>query len=339
MKALQIVEPRRTRVIDIPRPECGAGELLLKVRKIGMCGSDLSTYGGKNALVEYPRIPGHEIAATIAECGAGVPTELAPGTDVTVLPYTSCGICSACRRGRFNACRSNETLGVQRDGALTEYFVLPWQKVIEPAGLGLDDLVLVEPLTVGFHAVQRAEVTDSDIVGVFGAGMVGLGAVARAALRGATVVAIDVDDAKLEIAGAFGARFLINSRTQDLHERLAELTGGHGADVMVEAVGNPATYRAAVEEVAFAGRLACIGYAARDAELPTRLFVQKELDIRGSRNATPQDFASVVRVLARKALPVSRVVSRRVSIEDAGSALRDWAADPPRFTKIVVEVS
>lgn len=339
MKALQIVEPGSTRIIDISKPSCGDGEVLLKIRLIGMCGSDLSSYLGKNKLLEYPRIPGHEISATVVECGAGVPADLEPGLDVTVLPYTNCGACSSCLRGRYNACRYNQTLGVQRDGALTEYIVVPWQKIIRPEGLRADELVFVEPLTVGFHAIDRAAVNDSDTVLVFGCGMIGLGAIARAVLRGARVIAADVDDAKLETAAAFGAREVINSRTADLHARLAKLTGAHGPDVVVEAVGNPVTYRAAIEEVAFAGRVACIGYAAEDAPLATRLIVQKELDVRGSRNATALDFSSVVRFLGRRTLPVERVVSRRVPLDQAGEALRDWAADPPGFTKIVVEVS
>ncbi len=339
MKALQIVEPKSTRIIDISKPSCGEGEVLLKIGLIGMCGSDLSSYLGKNALLEYPRIPGHEIAATIAECGPGVPDELRPGLAVTVLPYTNCGACSSCLRGRYNCCRYNQTLGVQRDGALTEYIVVPWRKIIRPQGLRTAELVFVEPLTVGFHAADRASVTDSDAVLVLGCGMIGLGAIARASLRGARVIAADVDEAKLETAAAFGAREVINSRATDLHTRLTELTAGHGPDVVVEAVGNPVTYRTAIEEVAFAGRIACIGYAAEDAPIATRLIVQKELDVRGSRNATELDFSSVVRFLGRRTLPVERVVSRRVALDQAGDALRDWAADPPSFTKIIVEVS
>lgn len=339
MKALQIVEPKRTNVVDIPPPTCGPGEVLLKIGLVGMCGSDLSTYGGKNALVSFPRIPGHEIAATITERGAGVPESIGLGEEVTVLPYTSCGTCSSCLRGRTNACRYNQTLGVQRDGAMTEYIALPWQKVVHSEGLRLGELVFVEPLTVGFHAVDRSAVTDCDVVLVLGCGMIGLGAVVRASLRGARVVAADVDDAKLETARTFGAQFTVNSRARNLHEDLRAITSGHGPDVVIEAVGSPATYRSAIEEVAFAGRVTCIGYAAEDAQLTTRLFVQKELDIRGSRNATAMDFAGVVRFLGRRTLPIGQVVSRRVPLAEAGGALRDWAANPPAFTKIIVEVS
>ena len=339
MKALQIIEPKNTRIIDIPKPAHGADDVLLEIRTIGMCGSDLSSFLGKNRLLEYPRIPGHEIAATIVDRGVGVPADFAIGTNVTVVPYTSCGVCSSCRRGRPNACRNNQTLGVQRDGALTEYLAVPWQKIVLPAGLTLRELVFVEPLTVGFHAVDRSEVRDDDTVLVFGCGMIGIGAIVRANLRGARVIAADIDDAKLDVGAAFGAHEVINSRKADLHSELLRLTEGHGPDVVVEAVGSPATYRAAIEEVAFAGRVTGIGYAADDTPVPTRLIVQKELDVRGSRNATAQDFRAVVRLLGKRSLPLDRVVSRTVSVEDAGAALGDWAANPPGFTKILVRVS
>ncbi len=339
MNAFQIVSPRVTRIVEIPQPTCGPGELLLQVRLIGMCGSDLSSYLGKNKLLEYPRIPGHEISATIIERGTGVPEVYACGTEVTVVPYTSCGVCPSCLRDRPNACRHNQTLGVQRDGALAEYLVVPWQKIILPEGLTREELVFVEPLTVGFHAVDRAQAQDNDTVLVIGCGMIGLGAIVRAGLRGARVIAADIDDVKLEIATDFGAQIVINTRNKDLHGGLLGVTDGNGPDVVIEAVGSPATYRAAIEEVAFSGRVTGIGYAADDTPVATRLIVQKELDVRGSRNATQQDFRAVVRFLGRKTLPLDRVVSRTVPLDGAGEALRDWAANPAGFTKILVELS
>ncbi|HUZ17477.1 MAG TPA: zinc-binding alcohol dehydrogenase family protein [Spirochaetia bacterium] len=339
MRAFQITEPKSTRIVDIKTPSLGSGDVLLKIRTIGMCGSDLSSYLGKNSLLTFPRIPGHEIAATIVERGSEVPESFNVGMNVTVVPYTSCGVCSSCLRGRTNACKNNETLGVQRDGALTEYITVPWQKVVPPEGLALEELVLVEPLTVGFHAVDRSQVRDDDTVLVIGCGMIGLGAIVRANLRGARVIATDIDDEKLAIAASFGAHVGINSRSVDLSRELDRVTDGHGPDVVIEAVGSPATYRTAVEVVAFTGRVTGIGYAAEDAPIPTRLIVQKELDLRGSRNATAQDFRAVVRFLGRRTLPLEQVISRRVPLEHSGEALRDWAADPPHFTKILVTVS
>ena len=196
MKAFYITEPGSTAIGELQQPRPEADEVLLKTRLIGMCGTDLSTFRGKNPLVSYPRIPGHEIAATIVEVGSSVPAEYQPGTNVTVYPNTHCGKCASCRRGRTNACKFNETLGVQRDGAMKSFFTAPWQKVYRAEGLSLEELSVVEPLAVGFHAAERGRVTAADVVAVIGCGMVGLGAMAAAAARRATVVAIDLDDTK-----------------------------------------------------------------------------------------------------------------------------------------------
>jgi threonine dehydrogenase-like Zn-dependent dehydrogenase len=287
----------------------------------------------------YPRIPGHEIAATVAEAGADVPNTIKTGMNVTVSPYTSCGNCGSCRRGRMNACQFNQTSGVQRDGALTEYIVVPWQKVYRSDTLTLRELALVEPLTVGFHASARGRVAGSDVVAVFGCGAIGLGAAAGSLFRGGAVIAIDIDDSKLDIGKKVGADQGINSRKENLHERLQELTEGYGPDVVIEAVGLPDTYRAAVEEVAYAGRVVYIGYAKESVEFDTARFVQKELDIHGSRNATSADFSDVISMLEGKRFPVDDVVTETVPFDQADTALRRWADNPGDVTKILVEVS
>ncbi len=188
MKALFITGPGQSELRSLPVPVPGPGEVLLRTRLVGMCGSDLNTFRGKNPMVTYPRIPGHEIAATIEATGSAVPPGLETGTNVTVSPYTSCGQCASCRRNRPNACQSNQTLGVQRDGAMANYFVAPWEKLYRAEGLSLRELSLVEPLSVGFHAAARGRITSTDTVLVFGCGTVGLGAISAAAFSGARVI-------------------------------------------------------------------------------------------------------------------------------------------------------
>lgn len=339
MKTLQIDGPGRFSFGDKPAPVPAAGEVLLRLRRLGWCGTDLSTFRGANPLVEYPRVPGHEIAATVEAVTPGVPPEIAVGREVTVMPYTTCGRCSSCRRGRPNACRHNRTLGVQQDGACTEFIAVPWEKIVlPPAGLGLRELALVEPLAVGFHAVSRGRVTKDDTVLVFGCGMIGLGAIAAAGLRrGATVIAVDIEDGKLALARQAGATHTINSRTENLHERLQALTDGHGPDVAIEAVGQPATFTACVDEIAFAGRVVYIGYAKAPVSYETKFFVMKELDVLGSRNALPEDFREVTAMLAEGRYPVAETITRTVSFAEGGQALADWAANPGAVTKIHVE--
>lgn len=337
MKAVKISEPGTVVVTDIQKPAVGEGEILLRVKQVGFCGSDLNTFLGRNPMVKMPVIPGHEIGAVVEETGKGVPEAYAEGMAVTVNPYTSCGKCASCRNGRVNACRDNETLGVQRNGSMTEYIVMPWQKVIPAEGLSTRECALIEPMSVGFHAVSRGCVTDSDTVMVIGCGMIGLGAIVRAALRGATVIAVDLDDEKLALAQQIGAAYVINSRAEDLHGRLQTITSGFGPDVVIEAVGSPATYVTAVDEVAFTGRVVCIGYAKSEVSFQTKYFVQKELDIRGSRNALPADFSAVIKYLRRGSCPVEQFITRVVSPEQAGAALREWSENPGKVFRILVE--
>ena len=338
MKALQISAPGNVETVELPVPEAGTGEVLLRMEYVGFCGSDLNTYRGANAMAKSPVIPGHEIGAVIEAVGAGVPDFLQAGMTVTVNPYTACGTCPSCRRGRPNACRSNQTLGVQRDGAMREYMAVPWEKVIPAGTLSTRDSALVEPMSVGFHAVSRGAVIDTDTVMVIGCGMVGLGAVVRAALRGATVIAADIDDEKLMIAKQMGAKYGLNTMAPDFREQLAQVTGGDGPDVVVEAVGSPATYRLAVDSVAFTGRVVCIGYSKSDVTFETRLFVQKELDIRGSRNAEPSDFRAVIRYMERGGCPAERLVSRVAGWSDAAEALAFWNQNPGKVFRILLKI-
>lgn len=334
MKALEITEAGASGYTEIATPEPKADELLLRVRTVGFCGSDLSTFQGRNPMVSYPRIPGHEVAATIEQIGDDIRGDWSVGQDVLVFPYTECGECSACKIGRINSCKYNQTMGVQRNGAMTEYIVVPEHKLMAAEGLSLNELALVEPLTVGFHAIARGEVTSEDTVLVFGAGAIGLGVIAGGAYRKARVIAVDIDDKKLEIAKKCGATDVINSMTESLHDRLQEMTDGHGPSVVVEAVGLPQTFRSAVEEVCFAGRVVYIGYAKAPVEYETKLFVMKELDIRGSRNALRTDFEDVVTMLQAGNFPIEDVVTHRGGIDQASELLAAWSQSPGDFTKI-----
>ncbi len=337
MKAIQIPAERQMAVVDIPGQEMQPNEVLLRLNYVGFCGSDLSTWLGKNPMVKMPVIPGHEVGAVIEKVGAEVPEGLKPGMVVTVNPYTNCGKCASCRNSRVNACQHNETLGVQRNGAMRELIALPWEKVI-PAGLLTPrTCALIEPMSVGFHAVSRAQVTDIDVVLVIGCGMVGMGAVVRSVQRGATVVAADIDDDKLALAKKMGASYTINTRTEDVHGRLLEMTSGFGPDVVIEAVGSTPTYQMAVDEVAFTGRVICIGYAKAEVSFETKYFVQKELDIRGSRNAQSSDFRAVIHYLERGTCPVDALISREVTPEEAPEAMQQWSEAPGKVFRILVK--
>lgn len=338
MRALQITAPGETCLIDLPHLHPGPNEVLLQVIRVGYCGSDLSTFRGLNPLVSYPRIPGHELAGHIVALGEGVSDRWKIGNKALVLPYTSCGKCSSCRQGRSNACRDNQTLGVQRDGGLVELIAVPEVKLMTSAKLDYHELAMVEPLTVGFHAVDRGRVTEGDSVLVLGCGAIGLGAIAGAAERGARVIAVDIADAKLDLAKQAGASEIIHSGEVDPGQALLGLTDGEGVRVVIEAIGLPQTFRLAVEWACFAGRIVYIGYAKAPVEYDTKYFVQKELDILGSRNATPKDFEAVIEMLENKRFPVEATLTRTVPLAGAGEALAAWAASPNLVTKIQISL-
>lgn len=338
MRAFVIDRPGETSLVDISEPAMGERDVLLRVRTVGFCGTDLSTFRGANPLVSYPRIPGHELGCTIEAIGASVPAGFDVGQNVLVHPYQNCGECSACRQQRPNACRDNQTLGVQREGGMTELLAVPFDKLYTSSKLSLREMALVEPLTIGYHAVMRGRVAAGDTVGVFGCGAIGVGVIAAAAGKGATVIAIDVADEKLALAKRVGAAHTINSSHQDLHPALQELTDRQGPQVMIEAVGLPATFRSAIEETAFAGRVVYIGYSKKPVEYDTRHFVQRELDVLGSRNALPEDFRAVIQYLESGRLPIDEVITKTVSLDDAGNALAEWDANPGAFCKIQVEL-
>ena len=337
MKAIQISGERQMEIVNIEEQQMQPNEVLLRLNYVGFCGSDLNTWLGKNTMAKMPVIPGHEVGAVIERVGAEVPEGLKPGMVVTANPYTNCGKCASCRNSRVNACQHNQTLGVQRDGAMRERIALPWEKVI-PAGLLTPrTCALIEPMSVGFHAVSRAQVTDIDVVLVIGCGMVGMGAVVRSIQRGATVVAADIDDEKLALAKKMGASYTINTKTENVHARLLEMTSGFGPDVVIEAVGSTPTYQMAVDEVAFTGRVICIGYAKAEVSFQTKYFVQKELDIRGSRNAQPSDFRAVIHYLEKGTCPVDALISRVVKPEEAPQAMQEWASKPGKVFRILVD--
>ena len=338
MKAIQISHSQTLNIIELENPQApGKGEVLLKMHYVGFCGSDINTFMGRNTMALNPVIPGHEIGAVIEAVGSDVPETLKPGMVVTCNPHTNCGNCASCRNRRVNAGQHNGTLGVQRNGAMKEYITLPWEKVIPAGSLTPKECALVEPMSVGFHAVNRAQVTDIDVVMVIGCGMVGMGAIVRAALRGATVIAADIDDEKLALAKKMGATYAVNTIKEDVHQRLQEMTDGFGPDVVIEAVGSVPTYQMAINEVAFTGRVACIGYAKSEVSLQTKYFVQKELDIRGSRNAQPADFRAVIHYLENNDCPIDELITKVIRPEEALDTMRWWSENPGKVFRILVQ--
>lgn len=338
MQALTISKVGECVFAPVDPMPLGPTQICIDVDFVGLCGSDLNTFSGLNPLVQLPRIPGHEISGTIAAMGAEVSTAFAVDNPALIIPYSTCGTCTSCRSGRVNACKFNETLGVQRDGGLREQIVVDADRVIVNHNLPKTHLALVEPLSVGFHAIERARVTDLDTVLVLGGGMIGLGAILGAQARGARVIVSEVAAEKHAALRALGVDKVIDPLRQDLSAELATLTGEDGPDVVVEAVGLPQTFRAAVDVVGFSGRVVYVGYAKAEVAYNTSLFNLKELDIMGSRNATRADFEDVIRFLEAQPEIAEPLISKRFPWQQADQALAYWADNRSDTFKILIDM-
>ena len=258
MKTVLIEKPGEIKITEAPIPVPGEKEALLKVRYCGICGADVASYTGNQPFTSYPRIPGHEFSAEIVEIGEN-PQGLKAGDVVTANPYFNCGSCYSCERGFVNCCTDNQTMGVQRDGSFSEYITMPVERLIPGMGLSAKELALIEPFSISYHALSRANIQPTDKVLVVGAGPIGLFALISAKMRGATVYVSDTLEGRLETALEYGADGVINVANKDLMEAMEEITGGKGFDVCVEACGLSQTLLNCIDAVCFAGSIILIG--------------------------------------------------------------------------------
>ena len=337
MKAISLLAPRTVDITDVLKPHIGPEDVSVQVHYVGLCGTDLHSYRGASMLITYPRIPGHEVSGTVVAKGERVPDSIAVGDRVMLSPYAHCGHCTACRVGRTNSCRFNQTLGVQRDGALTRILAAHHSDVFSSASLSFEELVLVEPMSVGYHATNRGRVTRMDCVLVIGCGTIGMGVVAAASRKGARVIAVDVDAAKLDRARLFGAYQTINAASEDVLGAVNSTTEGDGASVAIEAVGSPRTYRLAIDAVAYAGRVVFIGYAAEKACFDTTAFVRKEIDIMGSRNALGV-FPEVIAMMEQRQKPFEGLITKTYPFDETAQAFLDWDSEPGKVSKLLIDV-
>lgn len=337
MKAIVIPAPGEIEIREVPMPEVKEGEALLKVKTVGICGADVASFTGNQPFTTYPRIPGHEFSAEIVS----IPENdkgLKAGDIVTCNPYFNCGECYSCKRGFVNCCTDNQTMGVQRDGAFCEYISMPVERIYEGKGLSADELALIEPFSISGHAASRAEIKETDNVLIVGAGPIGLFALLAVKDKCKSVAVADILDNRLSLAKEYGAKAVINTRTENFADFTNDFTEGNGFDVCIEACGAPETFLACIENAAFAANIILIGNGKRETSFNHSILLKKELNVHGSRNALKEDFINNIELVASGKADVMKMVSGIYSMENALEAFKALSNNDGTLAKLLIRI-
>lgn len=338
MKSIVINNPGEVEIKEVCKPIPKEGEALLKVLYGGICGSDLGTYRGTFAYVTYPRTPGHEFSAEIIEIGEN-DKGLKKGMIVTCNPYFNCTECYSCERGLVNCCTTNQTMGVQREGAFAEYITMPVERIYDGQGLSAKTLAMIEPFCISYHGVSRANVKAGDKVLVMGAGTIGVLAAVAAKAMGAEVYISDVAKQKLQYAyKEFAlAGTILNEGQESFDRQVSEITNGNGFDVTIEAVGLPSTFQNCIDAAAFGGRVVLIGVGKKNLDFNFTLIQKKELNIFGSRNALKKDFLELIELVKTGKVDLDKIATNTYKMEDAPRAFEEFDKNAASMLKVLLE--
>lgn len=336
MRTIVCEQPGTLSLVTRAMPERGLGEVLLRIRRVGMCGTDYHIFRGTQPYLAYPRVMGHELAAEVVEGDEAGQFTL--GQIVCVMPYLSCGTCIACRRGKTNCCTKIEVLGVHRDGGLAEYLAVDARFVIDASGLTLDQAAMVEFLAIGRHAVERAAIQPGQRVLVTGAGPIGMAVTLFAVRAGAQVTILDGNAARARFCiDRLGAAAMI-TLDEDVPARIAALTGGDGFDAVFDATGSPAAIEAGFAYVAHGGNYLLVSIVAADIRFSDPEFHKREMTLMGSRNATIADFEAVIATIRAGAVPVDAMHTHSAPLVGLPDAIDNWMRPEAGVIKAIVEV-
>lgn len=337
MKILICTEPGLLQYKDILPPVLQAGHSIIKIRRIGICGTDLHAYKGTQPFFNYPRILGHELAGDLIEADGA--DGFVPGEALTFIPYFKCGKCIACRNDKPNCCVNIKVFGVHIDGGMQEYISIPSYSLIKSEGLGYEELALVEPLAIGAHGIRRANIKKDEFVLVIGAGPIGLGTMQFAAIAGAKVIALDINEKRLLFCKEkLKVDYIINAATENVFERLKEITTGDMPTVVIDATGSQKAINNALQYVAHGGRFVLIGLQKEDIIFSHPEFHKREATLMSSRNATREDFEHVIRGMKNGLVDPSTYITQRVKFDDLKEAFETWLYDPGSVIKAMAEM-
>jgi alcohol dehydrogenase len=341
MQALQLEKPHHWRLIDIAEPAAPApGEALLRVHRVGVCGTDISGYLGKMPFFSYPRIPGHELGVEVLAVGAGV-TNVRPGDRCAVEPYLTCQRCYACQRGHTNCCEHNQTLGVMCDGGLAERILLPARKLHPAPQLSLEQCALVETLAIGCHAVDRAAAKAGETVLIVGAGPIGLSALEFAKLSGARPIVMDISETRLAfVRTKMGVpdTLLARGDASDV-AALAALTDGRLADAVIDATGSHKSMVRSLEFATFAGRVVYVGITQQLLEFPhAPIMHRRELTLMASRNALTRDFPRIISLIGEGRIDTGPWITHHAKIAEVPAVFPSWLEPSAGVLKAIIHL-
>ncbi len=337
MKALTLDRPGQFRYTETDIPERKPGETLLKVKCVGVCGTDLHAYEGTQPFFSYPRVLGHELCAEVVEVDSE-DQGLRAGDLVTIEPLLNCGVCYSCRIGKRNCCEDLKVLGVHTGGGMQEYISVPTRLLHKSDKLSAEELAICEMLSIGTHGVNRAAVDPGEWVCVIGAGPIGLGTLQVASARGAKLVVIDLSHERLQVARELGADYTINPEKEDSVTQLRKVTGGDMAAAVLDCVGQPPTIEQSVELVAHGGRIVLIGLSDRPVSLKPSTFVRKEIDFRGSRNSLGV-FPTVLELVESKQVDLKAMITHRVEFESVRDIFENFKRPDFGLIKGIIHLS
>ena len=341
MKAIQLEKPLHFRQITIPEPEKpGLGQAMVRVHRVGICGSDYSGYLGKMPFYSYPRIPGHELGVEVIAVASDV-TNVNPGDHCSVEPYMNCQKCSACQRGNSNCCEALQVLGVHTDGGLRPVFIVPARKLHPSAKLTLEQLALVETLAIGCHAVNRANPQPEESVLIVGAGPIGLATLEFVKVSGANPIMLDLSAARLDFCkNRLGVKHVIETKGDGSElPILIEMAGGTLPTVVIDATGSNKSMGNALNYTGFTGRLVYVGITTQEIAVPHPLMHRREMTLLASRNALPHEFRSIIQLIEQGRIDTRPWITHQAPFDEMIERFPSWLKPETGVIKAIVSVN
>ena len=336
MRSLVCTRPGALSIEERSRPTPGEGQVLVRIRRAGVCGTDLHIFQGSHPFLEYPRVIGHELSGEVADRGPGCTIPI--GQQVYIIPYLSCGVCVACRRGKTNCCQRIAVLGVHIDGGNADYVCVPEANVAAADGVTLDQAAMVEFLAIGAHAVRRANPLQGDRILVVGAGPIGIGCMLFAGLQGGSVTALDLRQDRLDFCRKhLGVDNVVVGGAGAI-ETLSALTAGDFFDIVIDATGNAKSMMAGLNYVAHGGTYVLVSVVRDTISFPDPEFHKRETSLLGSRNATPEDFSRVFDAMREGRVPTDALVTHRAALDEAPGSFPLWIKPEAGVIKALIEI-